>query len=192
MTARELRAADETSDDTPPRQVDENYNIDNNPPLPPQREEDVEVKLNRMRRKVERERRKEAAMEIFQAGDESDESVEDLYREVVTRRGKDGKRIAPKAQKKGRGNSSLKRGDQSRGRKSKKSWVPAKSVPTKAGERSLSPSRDIPTQVTYEKAMRPYTSAQKLAGLASTIEPTTTRASTALSSMASDRPSERS
>jgi len=95
MTARDLRAADETSDDTPSRPIDENYNIDNNPTLPlplPQPEvEDEQAKLNRMRRKVERERRKEAALEQYEDVD-SDESVEDLYREVVARRGKDGKR----------------------------------------------------------------------------------------------------
>ncbi|GMH73430.1 hypothetical protein TrRE_jg9353 [Triparma retinervis] len=188
MTARDLRAADETSDDTPPLPVDENYRLDNNaPPLPPQQEEEEDVKLNRMRRKVERERRKEAALELD--ADESDESVEDLYREVVTRRGKDGKKIVPKAVgKKGGGATS------SRGRKSKKSWIPAKSVPTRAGERSLSPTKDVPKQVTYEKAMRPYTSAQRLAGLASTTEPTTevtgTTRMSALSSAASERASQ--
>ncbi|GMH84805.1 hypothetical protein TL16_g10033 [Triparma laevis f. inornata] len=85
-------------------------------------------------RRIERERRQEAALERTLRDDDSDASEDELYNEVVTRKRKDGKRISSAgAGKKGAGSSKLKN-------RHKDAWVPAKTVPSKTGSRSVSPA----------------------------------------------------
>lgn len=122
-----------------------------------------------MRRKVERERRREAALERDLREEESDASEEELYREVVERRGNDGKKL-------GKGGKRRSSGKKNR---HKDAWVPAKTVPSKPGSRSVSPAvrranieggegRGEGGDASYDQAMRPYSQAQRMAGLVST------------------------
>ena len=115
-----------------------------------------------MRRKVERERRREVALERDLREEESDASEEELYREVVERRGNDGKKI-------GKGGKRRSAGKKNR---HKDAWVPAKTVPSRPGSRSVSPAvrrnKEGGGDVGYDQAMKPYSQAQRIAGLVST------------------------
>ncbi|GMH50996.1 hypothetical protein TrLO_g12738 [Triparma laevis f. longispina] len=131
LSTRDLKGFDEYSDSTPPQLVVQPLQDEEGAR---EEEENEEEHLNKIRRKIERERRQEAALERTLRDDDSDASEDELYNEVVTRKRKDGKRISSAgAGKKGAGSSKLKN-------RHKDAWVPAKTVPSKTGSRSVSPA----------------------------------------------------
>ncbi|GMH54592.1 hypothetical protein TrST_g12191 [Triparma strigata] len=125
LSTRDLRGADEYSDSTPPQLPIQQLQGEDDEV---EEEENEEERLNQIRRKVERERRKEAALERTLKDDDSDASEDELYNEVVTRKRKDGRRISSASAGKKKGGFKNRHKD---------AWVPAKTVPSKPGSRSV-------------------------------------------------------
>ena len=208
LSARDLKGADELSDDPPPPALAGEFcggNVVAAPfESPPEVKEEMQVEegdMNRIRRKIERERRKEVAREkSSRVEDSSDESEDELYREVVSRRGRDGRRLPPPGEfrvRKSRTNRHKNKVMMTEALKKKSvAWVPAGTIPTRAGEkarRSPSPKKKSnQQQETYDEAMQPFVTSRRPAAEKSKqklgIMPST-RATTASSVFSSEAPS---
>jgi hypothetical protein len=157
MSTKDLRGADDLSDETP---VLNNENMGAEDRREEKEKEKEKEKSRARRKKAEREKRKEVIIErSTNKRDDSDESEDDLYREVVDRRGKDGRSVGYEVDRRGGGTFTMRHGraagaaaEDARGRAA---WVPPGGTKIKPGERGASPAKEGGGG-TYDSEVAPF------------------------------------